>query len=255
MCAHAGLRACNRTVGRSACRPIPGESRNREVDVRSRPDTGILQVSPSGRFLALLESPKSLLIVELVPVARDGRGGGSASGGVGAEGCSVGARAVLQSESDLTGFGWMRSCECDILADCGAGGLRVWEVASSESPGSSSRMQNKGSSAALHVVSVGRVDGAQAEGRTPPPRALCWHPGGRRVICVTTAQGLRLWTKHQQVRQGHRFRACPPLLRAIDVNRIICNSYFAHESVACQSARSSQLAAYALCSQHCFYMI
>jgi hypothetical protein len=132
-------------------------------------------VSPSGRFLALLESPRSLLVVELAPGDEE-----DTRNGLGSVACTLGTRAVIPADSELTGFGWMQSADADVLADCGTGGLRVWEVALSQGSG-------------LRVLSLGGVDATRAGGGTPAPRALCWHPAGKWVVCVTTPKGLRFW--------------------------------------------------------------
>lgn len=130
------------------------------IDAAPRPR----QVSPSGRFLAVLDSPRSILLVRFAaPVDFDSEASGDdAAGGrevrAGSKALVLGARFVIPSDSDLTSFGWMRCarvcarvgvCECahrclllcarthahgrscrgDVIADCGTGGLRVWQVA------------------------------------------------------------------------------------------------------------------------------
>lgn len=80
------------------------------IDAAPRPR----QVSPSGRFLAVLDSPRSILLVRLS--AQDdfdnhAEGDDTAGGrevSAGSKALVLGARFVIPSDSELTGFGWMR---------------------------------------------------------------------------------------------------------------------------------------------------
>ena len=80
------------------------------IDAAPRPR----QVSPSGRFLAVLDSPRSILLVRLS--AQDDfdshAAGDDTAGGrevrAGSKALVLGARFVIPSDYELTGFGWMR---------------------------------------------------------------------------------------------------------------------------------------------------
>ena len=90
-----------------------------ETALRTNGDVGPA-VSPSGRYIAMLASPRSLLVVELAGDAGQGRDA------VGSQPCTLGARVSISCESDVAAFGWCRRGDEDILADCGGscGGCR-----------------------------------------------------------------------------------------------------------------------------------
>ena len=72
-----------------------------EASLRNSGDVGPA-ISPSGHFLAVLESPRSLLIVELEQV-EDG------PEGLGSQPCALGSKLSIPCGYDLAAFGWCRS--------------------------------------------------------------------------------------------------------------------------------------------------
>ena len=179
-----------------------------ETALRTNGDVGPA-VSPSGRYIAILASPRSLLVVELAGDAGQGRDA------VGSQPCALGARVSISCESDVAAFGWCRRCDEDILADCGGscGGLRVWQVGVGPAAGTvpmptrhcrdgrvSTPAANGEPELQLAISSLGGcshgVAGAREASATSTqslPRALCWHPAGKKVVCVSTTKGLHVW--------------------------------------------------------------